>query len=361
MKKNSSIFLFVLFTIFCFGTFFWLFLKHETRFDIKSQYAVTPIAQQQEERVWVNYKYQDAIEVDEVYTPVNLISRDEYFYVGDWSDNKVKKIDAEGNIVEVFGNGKGEGPGEFLRINSIDMDNSGRLWIADELTGRITIFDEIEDFKVINLKLMPNKLSVLDDNSYVISNRFDTRLTISSLNSSNILFSEAILSQERELWSRVFTSTFMKADSNSFVRILYYTTDIVKFNAQGEILFVRRPIEAFDIEDLKIIPPRQYEENQQQFFYEISPNSKLPQMHGLHIDERYIYILTSEVQGELFIRDIIDVYDLQTGDYLHSFRTPEPIYYFSLMGNTMMGIRQETGQLAIWKFDDGDEIQRARK
>lgn len=358
MKKKSTVLLLLLFAIMSFVTFFWLFFKNETRFDIESQYSVTPDSQQQEGRVWVDYKYQDAIEVDEVYTPVNLISQDKYFYVGDWSDNKVKKIDAEGNIVSIYGQGKGEGPGEFLRINSIDMDNSGRLWIADELTGRITIFDEIEDFEVVNLKIMPNKLVLLDDKSFFISDRFDTRLRILSLNSSENMFSEAIVSRDRELWSRVFDSTFMKTDSRNFVRVFYYTNDIVKYNAQGEILYIRRPIEAFDIEDLKIIPPRQYEENQEQFFYEVSSNSTLPQMNGLHVNERYIYILTSEVQGELVI---IDVYDLQTGDYLHSFRTPEPIYYFSLIGNTMMGIRQETGQLAIWKFDDGDEIQRARK
>ena len=319
-----------------------------------------PVAQQKEERVWIEYKYQSTIEIDEVYIPINVISRNEYFYVGDWSDNKIKKIDAEGNIVSIYGQGKGEGPGEFLRINSIDMDSSGRLWIADELTGRITIFDDIEDFEVVNLNIMPNKLVVLDDKSFVISDRFDTRLKISSLNSSENMFSEAILSRDRELWSRVFDSTFMKADSSNLVRAFYYTSDIVKYNEEGEILFVRRPIEAFDIEDLKIIPPRQYEDNQEQYFYEVSPSSNLPQMHGLHIDESYIYILTSEVQGELFIREIIDVYDLQTGDYLHSFRTPEPIYYFSLMGNTILGIRQETGQLAIWNFVEEDEIERGR-
>ena len=360
MKKNSSKFLLLLLAIMFFATFYWLFIKNETRFDIESQYSEKPTAQQEEKRVWVKFRYQGAIEVDEVYTPVNIISGDEYFYVGDWSDSKVKKIDAEGNIVEVFGKGKGEGPGEFLQINSIDLDNSGRIWISDELTGRITIFDDIEDFEVVNVKIMPNKLVVLNDKYFVISDRFDTRLKISSLNSSENMFSEAIVSRDRELWSRVFDSTFMKADSSNLVRVFYYTTDIVKYNEEGEILFVRRPIEAFDIEDLKIIPPRQYEENQEQIFYEVSPSSNLPQMHGLHIDERYIYILTSEVQGELFIRDIIDVYDLQTGDYLHSFRTPEPIYYFSLMGNTILGIRQETGQLVIWKFIEEDEIERVR-
>ncbi len=65
-------------------------------------------------------------------------------YIIDMGNSKIKKFDRDENLLMMFGN-KGQGPGEFIAPMSIDIDDQGNIWIADQI-GVIQKFSMDGDF-----------------------------------------------------------------------------------------------------------------------------------------------------------------------------------------------------------------------
>ena len=69
-------------------------------------------------------------------------------YLVDHESMDVKKFDREGEMTNVFGLGKGSGPGEFENPISVAVDSSGNVYVADMSSKRINIFNS--ENEVIN-------------------------------------------------------------------------------------------------------------------------------------------------------------------------------------------------------------------
>ena len=63
--------------------------------------------------------------------------------VTDFHNHAVKAFDLDGNLQHVFGNGLGEGPGQFNAVTGLAVDNTdgGTLYIADWGNSRIEVFN----------------------------------------------------------------------------------------------------------------------------------------------------------------------------------------------------------------------------
>jgi hypothetical protein len=53
-------------------------------------------------------------------------------------DGQIFKIDWDGNVLGVAGNGPGRGLGQFVESNYMAMDAQGNLYTGDTSVGRIT-------------------------------------------------------------------------------------------------------------------------------------------------------------------------------------------------------------------------------
>ena len=62
-------------------------------------------------------------------------------YVLDRGGFKVVVFDAKGAVKRIIGNGKGQGPGEFTRPNSLALSDAGELFVLDAGQSRVTVFD----------------------------------------------------------------------------------------------------------------------------------------------------------------------------------------------------------------------------
>lgn len=350
MLKKPYFLIIILFFIVFSGVFLWVYSKNSFQTDIKNAYRVNPVEQNITNRNWENLRFEVVSESIPIYNAVNIISNKTFFYVDDWSNNTITKIDTSGSIVQTFGMGKGEGPGEFLRINSIDLDDQGRLWVADELNGRITVFNQDGNWNIHHPTVIPNKVVSLDENKYVVRNRFDSQLTTKSIDSEVSFKSKSLLFEEGTLWANVFQSIFTRSNDNTLVRVFRFTNEIVKYDGQGEIIFFRRPIKPFDVGNLQIIPPRKYNDIQEVWFNEVHANSQKPKSNGVQILNEQIHVLIASYRENQFNGDIIDVYSLETGDYIYSYKIPEPLYEFAITENILAGIIQETGEIGIWKI-----------
>lgn len=84
------------------------------------------------------------------------VDKEDNLYVLDYSYKMVKKFSPDGKLIQVFGKGAGNGPGEFVGTRGIDIDNWGNVYVTDMKQNRITIFDNKNNIiKSINTKYRP--------------------------------------------------------------------------------------------------------------------------------------------------------------------------------------------------------------
>lgn len=69
------------------------------------------------------------------------------YYVAEYGEfDRIQKFSPDGKFIVQWG-GHGSEPGQFLRPQHLELDNQGRLWVADSCNHRIQVFDA--DGKVI--------------------------------------------------------------------------------------------------------------------------------------------------------------------------------------------------------------------
>lgn len=60
-------------------------------------------------------------------------------YIADSQNQRIQVFDPEGRYLRTIGR-KGQGPGEFMSVRSIDFDGEGRLYVLDNWQRRIQVF-----------------------------------------------------------------------------------------------------------------------------------------------------------------------------------------------------------------------------
>ena len=97
------------------------------------------------------------------------VAPDGSIYVSDGYGNyKVQKFSPEGKWLKSWGK-FGTGPGEFALVHGVEVDNDGRVYVADRENGRVQIFDGegkyISEWRDMRL---PGSIHIVDDIAYVV-------------------------------------------------------------------------------------------------------------------------------------------------------------------------------------------------
>ncbi len=61
------------------------------------------------------------------------------WYVGENGNNRVSVFTSEGQFVTSFGR-RGKGPGQFLELRGIAVDNNGVVYVCDSNNHRVQVF-----------------------------------------------------------------------------------------------------------------------------------------------------------------------------------------------------------------------------
>ncbi|WP_228350759.1 6-bladed beta-propeller [Rhodocaloribacter litoris] len=79
------------------------------------------------------YEYVGIVaDTNQVYNAQALsLNPDGGIFVLDAGDHKIKEFSAEGKLIRSYGNGKGRGPGEFIKPVHFMVDSLGAVWVAD--------------------------------------------------------------------------------------------------------------------------------------------------------------------------------------------------------------------------------------
>ena len=176
-----------------------------------------------------------------------IVDKNENIYVADYLAGKVKVYSPAGKLIKLFGKGKGEGPGEFKEIRSIDLDNNGNLYVSDMSRGIVAIFDStgalIKEFKS---KLRP---------AYLIANSINEVYFLGFWNhKTDKVLSKLDLSKENpEMTAFKFCDRFTGANSWEIANVgytgsifkdkeenIYYSANypyyIRKFSKEGKLI-----------------------------------------------------------------------------------------------------------------------------
>jgi hypothetical protein len=124
------------------------FLGGEARVpELREGHGVPPLMRQHNyERVWSKRKITRVLTIGGEKNPIleNAVKvaadGQGNFYILDFGAHNVKKFSPRGEMIRSFGNGKGQGPGEFLFPADLLIDNAGKVWITDPMNGRIDVF-----------------------------------------------------------------------------------------------------------------------------------------------------------------------------------------------------------------------------
>lgn len=350
--RYSKIILLLFLSVFVFS-FAWILIKNSSITDLENVYIYKPEEQNKYHRKWIDFSFKTSVnDAAELLSPIRITSDNNgFFYVADMGNLTIKKLDSLGNLVQTFGKGKGRGPGEFLSIGSLQLNKKNQIWVADERNGRITIFEENGEWTIHQPKEIPYRVISLDNEIYVFRNRFNSQLYISSLDESINKMASPLLEEEGVLWSYVLEPIIIGIDESNFLRVNMHTNDFIKYNADGEIIYFWKTINQMGLKDLKIDPPKRYSDDQDVQFNEVSRSSNTPRIVHVHVTDNRIHVLTTLFENGSETVDTVDVYKLKSGNYLHSYKLPEPVFGFAITQKYIAGITRNEQVLKIWKMN----------
>jgi len=172
------------------------FLERSNKAD--AAYADTPEVRQLREqrtgeRAWHKVAYRREWTLTN--TPGSLlfgpllakVASDGAVYLLDSGDLSIKKFDAAGKFVEAYGQGKGQGPGEFASLTDFAVTPGGDVWAVDASNGRLSVFAPGGRLaRTIRLESPPYRLALAADgfavlymlSKPVLFGRYDDRNTL---------------------------------------------------------------------------------------------------------------------------------------------------------------------------------------
>lgn len=111
-------------------------------------YAVPIVKQAVSERIWQRFAIRElyslpSVEEEDVvlFNPSGLVTDSRSnVYVMDYGDMQLKAFDPEGRFLRSYGNGPGEGPGEFTQVMDYAVFRDSVLYVVDSFRRRISYF-----------------------------------------------------------------------------------------------------------------------------------------------------------------------------------------------------------------------------
>jgi len=342
---KSLVVLFIILVV----SFIWIHNKNDSLTNLEKSYIVKPVNQNNENRVWKSIDFKLLSFNNDLLNPLTIYSTIENNYlVVDYADKYIKEFNDEAKIINVFGEGRGRGPGEVINFMDVKIDPYGRIWATDSGNSRITIFDSDGQYNIYDFKIPISRAVPISKDNYFIKERFSSSPKIVNLHSDRVVNFPDITNDDR-IWSNVLQFISAYDGRESIITALYYTNEIVKYNLDGTIAYIRRPIQAPPYPE--ILTPRRYSDDQVVFFNEVDFNSKIQRTVDLQIIDHQIHLLIDVFDDNINDRkrSFVDVYNIIDGDYKYSYHLPQGLVNFTISQYRLAGLPQDSVGIAIWE------------
>ena len=279
--------------------------------------------QQSQERIWKNVSIEKIAElpVDEeivLYNPAYIIPDiNGDVYVVDYGVYEILRFDSTGAYVQSYGNGPGEGPGEFSSVTSVRIVSDSIIHVIDHNNRRKSSFlkagGRLIDSELFDMGETPYRHAVTDSGIEYLVRLRSKFLFESRFEGNTIEFGELIENQDS--FSYILIGGRLGTHGDKMVFFPTRFPVILIYDMDGRLVVSKKTM-AYDD---NFEEPRLVRSDANGIVSFRPEGDRVTGMASIDGDE---LLLQSRVDEQV----IVDVYEADSAEYKYSFRTPVPSY-----------------------------------
>ncbi len=260
-------------------------------------------------------------------------TKDGSSYILDYNDMMVKHFNAAGSLVQTYGNGRGEGPGEFGNPMPISIDAEGNVVVPDAVRRSVIRFGQGgELLESAKLDFQPFRMALTDaGRHYFVLSGFlrDEHMfgTSQGLDQALHTFGTSDL-EPLGLGGQITT-----VDDDMIYSPSNYGF-IARFSPSGDIVFARETLDPME--------PPTFETIDVMGMTGLRFKSRPPGKYILTYFDGYLYMESRVLSAERK-NTVMDVYDADEGSYSYSFEVPGRWRDIDVAGNYLFALRDTLG------------------
>lgn len=302
-------------------------------YDIDDPGSIEVVSQSRMERIYSEWSvlYEELDHAPSIGRVDRMSLVDDYIFLYDTANMVVTRHALSGGTEVVYGEGRGQGPGEFVNIYSFGPRMEKDIWIVDSMTRRVSRFDwdgtylnsftaEYNPARIIGvgndrlailMYMQPALFALVDEAGHV-----EKRIAIK-------------MGEPISLYTPVYDGQLFQAMDGGFIWAPRFASYLFFFNDSGEL--ERR---------LQLIDGHDFPENA----IGSSPASEMEhpsRTMSVSIDEGNLFVST-RVRTTDSIYHVVDRYDLATGQYIDSAHMPNNGSQYQVHNGQMYAVIADT-------------------
>ncbi len=249
-----------------------------------------------------------------LYGPLHLrIDDDDNLLVRDSGDLAIKTFDAEGRLLRIYGQVRGQGPGEFASLTDAALGPNGEVWAADATNGRITIFNPDGEIRqTLRMPLPPYRLSVgHQGDGFFVMNTPGSELFARFDAAGDRLATFGTFLENQGVNAMALDGLIEPDGDGGFIYGARYAGLLAGYDSSGTVRFFAETVDHQGLPKLN--------RNGGQTWID---RETVITIHSLSVTSEGLHVLATEEEG-FRLRGAIDTYSLSDGRYLYSRRLPE--------------------------------------
>ena len=270
-----------------------------------------------------------------LYNPLGISGRvDGGSYITDYGDFLIKRFNVAGQLVGTYGQGQGEGPGEFQNPMDPSIDEAGNVVVPDAYRLAVSRFGPKGDLLETNkLDFQPFRMTLTEDGRYYFMPRgynADGRLFGIADAPGKPLFTFGT----SDLHFLVLGGEITTVDNDLVYSPLYFGF-IARFSDSSEVVYARETLDQVD-------PPEVVPYNMEGWPTMFRRGVSVPAKSFLAYSNGKLYMDSLPLSREREAT-VIDVYSADDGSYDYSFEVPGRWRSMDLAGDYFFALSDTLG------------------
>ena len=276
-----------------------------------------PKAQSATSRIWKEHSFDKMLTLGaaKVTNPeIMRVANSGEVYVLDWADLKIKRFSTAGDLLSVFGSGKGrKEAGAFLNPTDFSITPNGELWVCDPPQGKLTHFQPDGTAQALEMRKGLYRVVVLGDSLVTMAPPSTTGVfEVYNLSGTQLRsFGEFLQNQSQQ--GTMLDGEITGDESGGFVYGGRHLSVIAAYNAEGVPRFIAHTIDGNALPKVLHVDGR----------VKVKPNSANGVLSVSTVGD-YLYVLSDTRVDNGKGGQVMDVYDKRNGQYVYSLRLPLP-------------------------------------
>ncbi|MEM1181498.1 MAG: hypothetical protein AAGM22_24355 [Acidobacteriota bacterium] len=255
----------------------------------------------------------------------------------DFGDSTIKLLGDQGELLTALGKGKGQGPGEFQAITDVAAFDH-EIWVTDAGNSRLASFDRLGKIQeTIKLETRPYRLATMEEERFLMMHtpsQLETFGVYSRDGKLNKAFGKFI---DKPWDGQALDGMLSRAPTGEFFYIGKYLGFFSLYDQQGVLRYSRETLSPTPLPEL----------TKKGGVVRVARRSAVNALSA-SVSGDQLFLLRGTVIGN-WLSDEIEVYDLSSGDYVHSFQLPEPAERVYFHGNSFYQVKGST--LSKWRYE----------